>query len=164
MNEPALSAEQLMAWVEKTHAKWRDLIAANPQILQLPCDIMNVGTVAALLQHIVAAEVRYAERIAGLPQTEYTTVPCDSAEAIYATHTRAFQILRSQLASDVNWDEWIEFQTRSAGMMRSTRKTIFFHLLFHSIRHYAQLATLVRQQGINPGWMMDYLAMQVERM
>jgi uncharacterized damage-inducible protein DinB len=27
----------------------------------------------------------------------------------------------------------------------------------HSIRHYAQLATLVRQHGFQPTWPMDYL-------
>jgi len=29
----------------------------------------------------------------------------------------------------------------------------------HSIRHYAQLATLARQNGFKPDWPMDYLYM-----
>lgn len=152
-----------MAWVEKTTANWRDLLAAHPEILKLPCDIMDVQTAGGLLQHIVAVELRYAERLAGLPATEYADVPYDSAEALYATHARAFAILREQLAADVNWEEWIEFQTRSMGLAKSTRRTILFHLLFHSIRHYAQLATLVRQHGVKPGGPMDYLMMQVAR-
>jgi uncharacterized damage-inducible protein DinB len=47
--------------------------------------------------------------------------------------------------------------------MRASRKTIFFHAMLHSIRHYAQLATLVRQRGIKPDWPMDYLIMGAER-
>lgn len=163
MAQPGLSADDVMAWVEKTTANWRDLVSAHPEILSLPCDIMNVGTAGGLLQHIVAVELRYAERLAGMPATDYAGVPFDSAEALYATHARAFGILREQLAADGNWDEWVEFQTRSMGMAKSTRRTILFHLLFHSIRHYAQLATLVRQHGIKPGAPMDYLMMQVQR-
>jgi uncharacterized damage-inducible protein DinB len=49
------------------------------------------------------------------------------------------------------------------GAARSTRRTVLFHLLFHSIRHYAQLATLVRQHGVKPGSPMDYLMMELER-
>jgi uncharacterized damage-inducible protein DinB len=53
--------------------------------------------------------------------------------------------------------------TRSMGLARSNRKTILFHALLHGIRHYAQLATIVRQQGVKPEWLMDYLAMNMER-
>jgi uncharacterized damage-inducible protein DinB len=122
-----------------------------------------VQTTAGLLQHIVAAELRFAERLAGLPATEYADVPSDSATALYATHSQAFRILREQLASEVDWEQTIEFQTRAMGAARSTRRTILFHLLLHSVRHYAQLATLVRQHGIKPGTPMDYLIMQIER-
>ncbi|HEV2324757.1 MAG TPA: hypothetical protein VGS10_12470 [Terracidiphilus sp.] len=31
------------------------------------------------------------------------------------------------------------------------------HLLTHSIRHCAQLATLTRHHGVAPGWSMDYI-------
>ncbi len=33
----------------------------------------------------------------------------------------------------------------------------------HGIRHYAQLATLVRQHGVTPDWPMDYLFMGARR-
>ena len=42
---------------------------------------------------------------------------------------------------------------------RATRRTILVHLAMHGIRHYAQLATIVRQQGVKPDWGMDYLFM-----
>jgi uncharacterized damage-inducible protein DinB len=37
------------------------------------------------------------------------------------------------------------------------------HLTLHSMRHYAQLATLVRQQGFKTTWPMDYLFTAAER-
>ncbi|GAC1425747.1 MAG: hypothetical protein NVSMB62_23020 [Acidobacteriaceae bacterium] len=162
MPEPSLSAEQVLTWVDRTALGWRDLIAQHPQILALPCDIMDVATVGGLLQHIVAAQLRYAERLIGLPITEYPDIPFHSADAIYSVHQRSAALFRALLAGGLDWNERIEFATR-AGQALSSRRTILFHALFHSIRHYAQLATLVRQHGIAPGWPMDYLFMDLER-
>jgi uncharacterized damage-inducible protein DinB len=163
MTQPALTADEMLAWLETTSKNWRALIEAHPEILNLPCDVMGVGTVGGLLQHIVAVELRYADQLSGLPPTEYAAIPFDSAEAIYATHDRAMRMLRELLAEGGDWDAKFEFVTRSMGPMRSTRKTVLFHALLHGIRHYAQLATLVRQHGIKPEWPMDYLFMGMER-
>ena len=162
MTEPALTAGEMLAWLDVTSNKWRALIEEHPEILQLPCDVMGVGTVGALLQHIVAVEVRYAEQLSGLPPTEYAAIPFDSAAAIYATHERAMKMYRELLASDMDWEAKFNYVTRSLGPARSKRKTVLFHALLHGIRHYAQLATLVRQHGIKTGWQMDYLAMDME--
>jgi uncharacterized damage-inducible protein DinB len=163
MHEPVLTAAEVLKWNQSTNATWRKLLTGNPEILALPCDIMQVSSVAQLLQHIVAVELRYAERILGLPETDYASVPYDSAEVIYATHDRAMELYRQALDSDTTWDEEIQFQTRSAGMLLTSRKTILFHALFHSIRHYAQLGTLVRQHGYKTGWYGDYLFMGAKR-
>jgi uncharacterized damage-inducible protein DinB len=163
MTQPALSADEMLAWLEKTSIKWRALVEEHPDMLALPCDVMGVGTVGGLLQHIVAVEVRFAEQLSGLPVTEYAEIPFDTAAAIYATHGRAVGLYRKQLGSHVDWDEVIELKTRSLGTLRASRKTVFFHATLHSMRHYAQLATLVRQNGIKPGWQMDYLMMGLER-
>jgi uncharacterized damage-inducible protein DinB len=162
MSELALSGEDVIAWNEKTTEGWRKLISAHPEALTLTCDIAGTKSAGELLQHIVAVELRYAERLAGKPVSDYTAIAYDSVEAIYATHDRAAALFREQLAADVDWNEKLEFNTRSMGPARSTRKTIFFHAQLHSIRHYAQLATLVRQHGIKPDWPMDYFVMGLE--
>ncbi len=163
MPQPALTAEELLTWVDRTALGWRDLVLEHPEILALPCDIMNVQTAGGLLQHIVAAQLRYAERLAGMPVSDYSQIPADSAASIYATHQRAAAIFRNLFAAELDWSEPLEFSTR-AGEARSSHKTILFHALLHGIRHYAQLATLVRQHGIKPAWPMDYLFMDVERL
>lgn len=164
MVQPSLSADEMMAWLETTSAKWKALIETNPRVLAMPCDVVGVSTVAELLQHIVAVELRYAEQLNGQPPTEYAQIAFDSAAAIYATHERAAGMVRSLLASGVDWDEPYEFMTRSMGKVRSKRKTVLFHSMLHAIRHYAQLATLVRQHGVKPDWPMDYLVMDMERL
>lgn len=163
MFPPQLSAEEVLAWYEKTSAGWRGLLGEHPELLDIPCDIAGTETLGGVLQHIVAVELRYAERLAELPATDYAKIPFDSVDSIYSTHDRAMQLFRQELARDVDWDERIEFVTRSMGPARASRKAVLFHALLHGIRHYAQLATLVRQQGIKLSWPMDYLVMDWER-
>jgi uncharacterized damage-inducible protein DinB len=163
MTQPALTADEMIAWLETTSTNWKALIEEHPEILEMSCDVMGVSTVGGLLQHIVAVELRYADQLSGQPPTEYSAIPFDSAVAIYATHERAMKKFQALLNSDMDWDEKFDFVTRSLGPLRASRKTILFHALMHAIRHYAQLATLVRQHGIKPGWQMDYLMMGVER-
>jgi uncharacterized damage-inducible protein DinB len=163
MTMPSLTAHDLLAWLEKTSTGWHQILTTHPELLAVPCDIMGVRTVAELLQHIVAVELRYAQRLADLPVSDYADVPFDTAKSIYDTHTRAMSILDGLLASDIDWDAPIEFVTRAMGPAQSPRKTLLFHTLLHSIRHYAQLATLARRHGIKPDWAMDYLFMNIER-
>jgi uncharacterized damage-inducible protein DinB len=163
MAQPALSADEVLAWLETTSTNWRALIEEHPEILNLPCDVMGVSTAGGLLQHIVAVELRFADQLSGLPPTDYSQIRFDSAAEIYATHARAMEMYRELLASDLDWDGKFDFVTRSLGPLRASRKTILFHALMHAIRHYAQLATLVRQHGVKPGWQMDYLMMGIER-
>ena len=162
MTQPALTAEEILTWNDKTATGWRQLLTDHPELLNQSCDIAGTKTVAELLQHIVAAQLRYAERLADLPITDYAAIPFDSVESIYAVHDRAIKIMRQLITSDVDWNESIDYATRAMGTLRSDRKTILFHALLHSIRHYAQLASLVRQCGVKAGWPMDYLFMHAE--
>lgn len=160
----AITGIELLDWVEETSRGWKKLIAAHPEILTFPCDIRETNSVAQLLQHIVAVELRYAERLNELPETPYESIPYTSAAVIYATHDRAMELLRALMDRDDDfWETVLEMKTRSAGILRATRRTVLAHLLTHSIRHYAQLATLARKQGVAPDWAMDYIMMQVKR-
>jgi uncharacterized damage-inducible protein DinB len=159
MSQPALTAQEMIAWNEKTSNGWRQLLIGYPELLGMPCDIMGVKTVAELLQHIVAVELRYAQQLANLPVSDYADIPFDSVESIYATHDQAIGLFQQLLASEIDWEASITFNTRSMGRARSTSKTILFHALLHGVRHYAQLATLARQHGVKPDWPMDYIIM-----
>jgi uncharacterized damage-inducible protein DinB len=156
----ALTGEELMKWVEHTTDSWQALLNEQPQILAFPCDIRETTNVGQLLQHIVAVELRFAERLLDQPQTGYDAIPYDSAEALLATHTRAMDLYRPLLAQSAEWwNTVIDVVTRSAGTFRVSRRTVLVHALMHSIRHYAQLATLVRTHGVQHNWTTDYLYM-----
>jgi uncharacterized damage-inducible protein DinB len=166
MSQPSLTADDVIAWNEYTSKEWRQLLTDHPEVLTLSCDIAGAKTAAELLQHIVAAELRYAERLANLPVSDYAAIPFDSADSIYNTHDRATALIRQLLAPDatpIDWDEKIDFPTRTLGPIRSTRKAVLFHSQLHSIRHYAQLATFIRQHGVRQKWPLDYLILHAER-
>ena len=155
-----LSAEELLAWVDRTSSGWQSLLVRHPEVLLLPCTIREGQTAGDLVHHIVAAELRYAERLCGRAQTPYESIPKGVPQALYATHELAMSLLRDLLErGDVDWEGSVEFSTRKAGVLRASRRTVLVHLLMHSIRHYAQLATVARQGGAKPDWEMDYLAM-----
>jgi uncharacterized damage-inducible protein DinB len=158
MTEPTLTATELMDWNDQTAQRWKALLAANPAALEFPCDVYDVGTVRGLLRHIVAVELRYSERLSGEPVTPYEQVPAGSADELFALHDQTIARYRKLLTDDsIDWGEKLEFRTISAGTQTATRKRILFHAFLHGIRHYAQLATLVRQHGIKPDWPMDFL-------
>jgi uncharacterized damage-inducible protein DinB len=159
MSEVPLSGAEVLQWVDETSTQWFKFIAENPAILALPCDIMNVKSVAELLQHIIAVELRFAERLHGKEPSVYTDIPYGTVEEIAATHRRAAALFQELLdLPEYPWDEEVDFVTRSAGTFKASRRKLFFHAQLHGIRHYAQLATLVRQHGYKPGWQMDIMA------
>ena len=154
----ALTGSELLAWLEQTASGWRGLIEANPRVLSFPCSTRETHNVAELLQHIVAVELRYAERLQDQPETAYEQLAFGSAQEIFAVHTRAMELIAPLLLRNSDfWDETIIFSTRSAGVLHASRRKVLVHLALHGIRHYAQLATLVREQGVAPDWPMDYL-------
>ncbi|MHB1700538.1 MAG: DinB family protein [Acidobacteriaceae bacterium] len=163
MSSPALSGEDLLAWNDDTAQKWKQLATDRPDLLQVPCDIYRQSTVGHLLQHIVAAQLRYADRLSGAPVTDYANIPFGSAQEIFAAHDRALNVFRRLIADpSYDWDEQIDFQTQTAGRLRAKRKSFLHHALLHSIRHYSQLTTLARQRGFGPP-PMDYLLMACTR-
>ena len=156
----ALTAEELIAWNDTTATRWHAFFTANPAALALPCDIHDADTVAHFLQHIVAAQLRHAQRLAGQPIDEYAAIPGLTPDEFLSSHNRALTLVRPLLADPtIDWAGQMEFNTLTAGRRRSSRRTLLFHAMLHGIRHYAQLATLVRQAGYTPNISGDYLLM-----
>ena len=164
ISQPALTAEDLLAWSDMTARRWRALVEGAPELLAVPCDIRGASTVADLLLHIAAAELRYAQQLSGQSPTEYKDLSSATASDLFSTHERAMTLFRALLdQEDYSWSEEFTVITRSAGKLRATRQDVFLHALLHGIRHYAQLATLARHHGHAPDWHMDFLFLHAEQ-
>jgi uncharacterized damage-inducible protein DinB len=157
MSALMVDADVILRWNDETGAGWEKFFAANPAALDLPCDIAGVVTVRDLVKHIVAVEIRYAQRLSEEAVSAYEELE-NSMGAMFALHHEAMGKYRALMAKDgLQWAEVIEMQTRSAGILKASRKKVLLHAQLHGIRHWAQLATLVRQHGLKPGWPMDFL-------
>ena len=152
-------AELLMANEAETQ-KWRKWFEEQPaSVLDVPLSIALARNVREFLLHIFAVELRYAERLKGVPVTDYATLPIGSVGELFGVGDRARIMYRDYLATATDEDlaSVIEFPTRTAGLVRANKRLIFVHALLHGVRHWAQLATALREAGHPTDWGKDFL-------
>jgi uncharacterized damage-inducible protein DinB len=147
---PDISFDELFAWNHESAAFWKAHLEANPALLELPCGIGGAANVQELVRHIWAGELRWCHRIAGLPELAREGIPAGPLDAVFGLHEQAEQVLRTLLDDpSQDWEktltlnfDWLPPQARVI-----SRRKALAHTLFHSQRHWAQLATLVRAAG-----------------
>jgi len=154
-----LSFGELLDYTSDETNHWRDWFTKNPKALDLPCDIAGTKNVREVVLHIVAVQMRYAERLLNLPITEYDELGSKSATELFTLAHKSAEDLRSfaVAANDADWDGTLTFPTRTAGTLTASRRKIFVHALLHGVRHWAQLATFLRQQGYKQDWPHDFI-------
>src|SRR5437867_4577759 len=158
-----LSFGELLDYSSEETNRWGDWFKENPAALDVPTDIAQAKTVREVVLHIVAVQMRYAERLLNLPITEYEALNSKSADDLFALAHKSAEDLRSfaVAANDADWNGVLTFPTRTGGTLSGSRRKIFIHALLHGIRHWAQLATLLRQQGYKQDWQHDFIASSV---
>ena len=146
----SITLDELLAWCDEAAAAWRAHFDSNPSQLELPCDIGGAATVQALVRHVWGVELLWAQRIAGLPVTDRAGMPAGPLDALYTLHAKGVAILREVLGNaGFDWEEVVslDIPRLGPGPHAFTRRKLAAHALVHSQRHYAQLATLLRQAG-----------------
>ena len=159
MNPAGITLQELLADNEAGTRKWEAWFAANPAALDLPCAIYNSGTVRGLMKHIFAVELRHSQRLRGEEVIAYEAIPVGLLDDLIAVHSQAMGNLRAVLAKAdaAAMQEVITLQTVSAGTLHASRRKLFAHILLHSMRHWAQLSTLLREAGYKTEWAKDFL-------
>jgi uncharacterized damage-inducible protein DinB len=155
-----ITFEEMLAWNDQASAYWKAHFDANPNLLDLPCDIGGAANVQELVRHIWGAELRWAQRLATVPVTPREEIPTGPLDALFELHLQAVEIFRDLLARpDESWAgtyvlefDWVPENERSV-----SRRKIAAHALFHGQRHWAQLATLVRNAGFPSSFQGDLL-------
>ena len=156
----ALTLRELLDYTRLETEHWhRGLAAQPPDVLDLPVGTGRTATVRGLIHHIIVVERRYTDRLRGEPITRYEDVPSDSLDVLFATFADTRTRLDAWLerASDADLARRMEFQTLSAGAQAASARKVVVHLLLHGVRHWAQLATSLRQQGRATDWPHDIL-------
>jgi uncharacterized damage-inducible protein DinB len=159
MSEPGITFKELLADSEATEAKCQAWFEAHPQALELLCDVAGSKTVAELVHHIFVVQLRHSQRLLGEPVHGYDNDPVIDPEALFALAKEGDSNLRRFIAQagEVYANEVIHFTIRSGRQLSVSRRKLFVHVIIHNIRHWAQVSTLLRQNGLHPGWGADFL-------
>ena len=144
--------------------RWRKFFAATPAALDVPMDMADMKTVRGAVVHIFVVEQLYGERLSGITRERlsYDDFPAETLDQLFAYHAKALEHLRKLLDSytEAQWGEAIEFKARVMSITASRRK-MFLHVFLHSMRHWAQVAMVLRQAGFKQDWQHDFIFTQV---
>jgi len=157
----ALSFRELLAYTDEETRRWEAWFRhAGPAALRVSLGDAKWNTVGGLIYHIFMVERRYAERLLGEPVTPYADRAPAELDEIFAVYPEGRSRLERYLAQarPEEWGEVITFETVSAGTLSASKRKIVAHALVHGIRHWAQIATALRQAGHGEQWMHDLLA------
>jgi uncharacterized damage-inducible protein DinB len=151
-----LSLIELMEFTEWERSKWyewlqerRDTvltISTGPDSDRLP----NVGE---SVKHIFIAEKHHVDRLSNRPITDTASVSSDNVEKLFQFGRRSRKDLTEfvDLLPPGDWDVPREFNIVS-NLVSVTPRKLIVHVLIHEVRHWAQIATLLRLNGLAGGF------------
>ena len=157
MSEVVLHA--LLEWNRAESRRWHTWFLAHPTALDLSMGAGSASTVRAVIRHVFAVDLRYAQRLVGLPVSAFETIDVSEVDGLFALAERAHTLLAGWLAnaSDADLERSHTFMTLSAGERTASAHKIMIHTCTHHVRHWAQVATVLRMQGQKSDWPHDFL-------
>ncbi len=149
----SLSLNELIEYTDWERGKWHDWLRQHGDgVLAISAGPHGDGrfqTIGDLVRHIFSAEKRYIDRLSNRPLTDPACVPNNSVEALFefGRQSRADlkEFVRTFPAQD--WDVPQELSLMN-NALRVTPRKIVVHVLMHEIRHWAQIGTLLRLNGL----------------
>jgi uncharacterized damage-inducible protein DinB len=145
--------DDLLDYTERERMKWLDRFRQHGDgILETSAGAHGDGrfsTIADLIRHIFSAEKRYVERLSNRPLTDPSAVSKSSIEALFQFGDESRKSLKEFVGSYPAelWDKPQEFKLMNSSLQITPRK-IVIHVVLHEIRHWAQIATILRLQGV----------------
>lgn len=160
MPSAALSNDLLVAYTEGETRRWFDWFAAHPEAaLDVPVGEGHTSTIRGMIVHIFAVELRYAERLLGEEVTPYESLRSEALRDLFGIGGRAREKLHRfiAVATDDDLSRVLTFETASMGTITASARIIVAHFFIHGVRHWAQIATALRQAGYRDQWPHDFL-------
>ena len=151
-----LAIDDLLGYTDWERQQWLEWLRQRVAVLEIstgPHGDGRFGTVGELVRHMFSAEKRYVERLSGLPMTDTATIPSNDCEALFAFGEQSRRELRDFIGTlpVEEWDAMKEFKLFNSLLSAIPRK-IVAHILLHEIRHWAQIATILRLNGHTAGF------------
>ena len=156
-----LSFEELMEYTEWERGKWREWFATRDNsVLEIKTGDNGDGrfnTIGDVIRHIFSAEARYVDKLRERPLTDTALIASTNAEGLFQFGQKSRAELREfvKSRSAQEWDTMLEFRMFGK-VLRGTPRKIIGHVLTHEIRHWAQIATMLRLNGLKVDWQ-DFL-------
>jgi len=151
---------ELLAYTEEENRRWKEWFRAHPQAITLPCDIAGSPTVHELLLHVFCTDLYFAHRVAGLDLPDFKALPHANVEELFAIGEGAAGKFRDFIATAASAD-WNEILPLGFADKKVSKRKMATQALLHGVHHRAQLATLLRQQGLKQDWIHDIILSDV---
>jgi uncharacterized damage-inducible protein DinB len=126
----------------------------------------RLQTVGDVVRHIFGAEKRYIEWLSGRhisELTNWTSIPNNNIEALFEFGQQSRTGLKEFIESypPQSWNDTKDLRFTDLHVVaKATPSKIVIHVLMHEIRHWAQIATLFRLNGL-PSDFHDFIASPV---
>ena len=155
----ALSYRTLLELTSTEHHRWRDWFVEHPKAWSAPFASGRMATVGGVVLHIFAVELRYSQRLLDQEVTTWEEFGQSSIEEVFelGDHARGQLVQFLTTAPEKELDRVLTFQTLTAGTVSASKHKIASNVFLHDIRHWGQIATVLRQNGFGDQWPHDLL-------
>jgi uncharacterized damage-inducible protein DinB len=160
MDGDGVTFRELIAYTDAETERWFAwLREQGPEVLEVRMGEGARETVRDVIGHVLGVELRYAQRLLGRPVTGFEQMNTSTLDALWRLHQTSRSTLRAYLDRGLTGERErdLTFHTRSLGTLTYRAHKVMMHALLHGIRHWAQIATALRQAGHRQPWEHDWL-------
>lgn len=148
-----LAFDELLQYTTDEREKWRAWLRAHPSAMEVAVQPAGsrLPSVGKLIDHIFLVEQRHLQRLREEPLSNSTGLTANNAPPLFdygASVRRELERFVEALDEDLA-DQLRTFNVQDRDWLMTPRK-LLFHILFHEIRHWAQVALAVRSAGFDP--------------
>jgi uncharacterized damage-inducible protein DinB len=146
--------DEFLAYSDEESQRWKQFFSRHPAALDLPLDI--AGTVRELVLHIFAVELFFANAVLGTTTVDPDELPTTTPDEIFAVNEKASGMFREFFAH-AKPEDWMELVELARVGSKASKRKLVAQALTHSMRHWAQISTFLRQHGLKQEWQHDFL-------
>jgi uncharacterized damage-inducible protein DinB len=160
----ALSYNTLLELTSTEHHRWRDWFVEHPKAWAVPFATGRMATIGGVVLHIFGVELRYAQRLRDEEVTPWEEFRQTSIEEVFelGDHARGQLVHFLTTVPERELAKVLTFQTLTAGTVTASKYKIASNIFLHDIRHWGQIATVLRQNGFSDQWPHDFLLSSVD--